>query len=148
MKKITVPVVSKNVIVPFILITLLLVAAFDTVMEISTAKAVLVQLAFYGGSATMAILAALFVQKYSYKKGTLLGLGLYAFGTLLFYPAAQFDEFCFFLLSLYIVTFRLDFLETTANPFILLINDSETATRIREVELKYSINYPTKIQFF
>lgn len=73
MKKITAPVVSKNVIVPFILITLLLVAAFDTVMEISTAKAVLVQLAFYGGAATMAILAALFVQKYSYKKVTLLG---------------------------------------------------------------------------
>ena len=142
MKKITVPVVSKDVIVPFILITSLfalwgfanditnpMVAAFATVMEISTAKAALVQLAFYGGYATMAIPAALFVQKYSYKKGILFGLGLYAFGALLFYPAAQFEEFSFFLLSLYIITFGLAFLETTANPFILLMGDAETATR-------------------
>ena len=70
-----IPVVSKEVLVPFILITSLfalwgfanditypMVAAFGTVMEISTAKAALVQFAFYGGYATMAIPAALFVE--------------------------------------------------------------------------------------
>lgn len=88
-----VPVVSKEFLLPFIIITSLfalwgfanditnpMVAAFGTVMEISTAKAALVQLAFYGGYATMAIPAALFVRKYSYKKGILLGLSLYAIG--------------------------------------------------------------------
>lgn len=93
MKDITTPVVSKDVVVPFILITSLfalwgfanditnpMVAAFGTVMEISTAKAALVQLAFYGGYATMAIPAALFVRRYSYKKGILFGLVLYAIG--------------------------------------------------------------------
>ncbi|MEO9572281.1 MAG: MFS transporter, partial [Polaribacter sp.] len=105
-----IPVVSKEYLLPFIVITSLfslwgfanditnpMVAAFKTVMEISTAKAALVQLAFYGGYATMAIPAALFVRKYSYKSGILLGLAMYAIGALLFYPAAEFEMFEFFL---------------------------------------------------
>lgn len=137
-----IPVVSKEFLIPFIIITSLfslwgfanditnpMVAAFGTVMEISTAKAALVQLAFYGGYATMAIPAALFVRKYSYKKGILLGLTLYAVGALLFYPAAKFEVFGFFLGSLYILTFGLAFLETTANPFILSMGDERTATQ-------------------
>jgi FHS family L-fucose permease-like MFS transporter len=106
-----------------------MVAAFKTVMEISTAKAALIQFAFYGGYATMAIPAALYVKRYSYKKGILVGLGLYACGALLFYPAAKYEVFEFFLLSLYILTFGLAFLETTANPYILSMGDEETATR-------------------
>ena len=137
-----IPVVSKEVLIPFIIITSLfalwgfanditnpMVAAFGTVMEISTAKAALVQLAFYGGYATMAIPAALFVRKYSYKTGILLGLTLYATGALLFYPAAKFEVFGFFLGSLYILTFGLAFLETTANPYILSMGDERTATQ-------------------
>ncbi len=135
-------VVSKEVLVPFILITSLfalwgfanditnpMVAAFKTVMEMSNAKAALIQFAFYGGYATMAIPAALFVKKFSYKKGILLGLTLYAVGALLFYPAARFEMFGFFLVSLYILTFGLAFLETTANPYILSMGDEKTATR-------------------
>jgi FHS family L-fucose permease-like MFS transporter len=135
-------VVSRQVIVPFVLITSLfalwgfanditnpMVAAFQTVMEISTSKAALIQFAFYGGYATMAIPAALFVQKYNYKKGIILGLALYATGALLFFPAAQYEIFEFFLVSLYILTFGLAFLETTANPYILSMGDKRTATR-------------------
>ena len=59
----------------------------------------------------------------------MLGLALYAVGALLFYPAARFEEFIFFLLSLYILTFGLAFLETTANPYILEMGPEETATR-------------------
>jgi len=135
-------VISRELLVPFILITSLfslwgfanditnpMVAAFKTVMEISNAKAALIQFAFYGGYATMAIPAALYVKRYSYKKGILVGLALYALGALLFYPAAKYEIFEFFLLSLYILTFGLAFLETTANPYILSMGDEETATR-------------------
>lgn len=135
-------VVEKKYILPFILITSLfafwgfanditnpMVAAFKTIMEISNAKASLVQFAFYGGYATMAIPAALFAQRYSYKKGILLGLALYATGALLFWPAAQQQSFGFFLGSLYILTFGLAFLETTANPLILSLGSKETSTR-------------------
>ncbi len=136
-------VVEKKYILPFILITSLfflwgiandltnpMVSAFKKVMpELSNFEAALVQLAFYGGYATMAIPAALFIRKFSYKSGILVGLALYAVGALLFYPAAAFEEYSFFLISLYILTFGLAFLETTSNPFILFMGDSETATR-------------------
>lgn len=136
------PLVPKKYLFTFILITSLfalwgvanditnpMVAAFQTVMELSAAKASLIQFAFYGGYATMAIPAALFIRKYSYKSGILLGLGLYAVGALLFIPAASFQEFSYFCFSLYILTFGLAFLETTANPFILSLGDKESSTR-------------------
>lgn len=135
-------VVDKKLLVPFVLITSLfalwgfanditnpMVAAFKTVMEISNAKAAMVQFAFYGGYATMAIPAALIIKRYSYKLGIIIGLALYAIGALLFFPAAQFEIFGFFLVSLYILTFGLAFLETTANPYILSMGDPATATR-------------------
>lgn len=136
------PLVERRFLVPFILITSLfalwgfanditnpMVAAFQTIMEISAAKASLIQMAFYGGYATMAIPAALFIRKYSYKSGILLGLGLYALGAFLFIPAAIYEEFSFFCISLYILTFGLAFLETTANPYILSLGSKESSTR-------------------
>ena len=134
--------VEKKYLLTFILITSLfalwgfanditnpMVAAFQTVMELSAAKASLVQFAFYGGYATMAIPAALFARRYSYKKGILLGLILYAIGAFMFIPAANRQEFGFFCVSLYVLTFGLAFLETTANPYILLLGSKETSTR-------------------
>ncbi len=106
-----------------------MVAAFQTVMELPASEASMVQFAFYGGYATMAVPAALFIRRYSYKSGILLGLALYAVGAFLFIPAAIYQRFSFFCLSLYILTFGLAFLETTANPFILSLGDRKTATR-------------------
>ena len=135
-------VLEKKYLVPFILITSLfalwgfanditnpMVAVFQTVMEIPASEAALVQFAFYGGYGTMAIPAALFASRYSYKAGILLGLALYAVGAFLFWPAAKYEVFNFFLISLYILTFVLAFLETTANPYILAMGDPQTATR-------------------
>jgi FHS family L-fucose permease-like MFS transporter len=134
--------VEKKYLVPFILITSLfalwgfanditnpMVAAFQTLMELSAAKASLVQFAFYGGYATMAVPAALFIRKYSYKSGILVGLALYAIGAFMFIPAAAYQEFTFFCISLYVLTFGLAFLETTANPLILSLGNPQTATR-------------------
>lgn len=136
------PLIEKRYLLPFILITALfalwgfanditnpMVAAFQTVMEISATKASLIQFAFYGGYATMAIPAALFIRRFSYKSGILLGLALYAVGAFLFIPAANLEEFSFFCVSLYVLTFGLAFLETTANPYILSLGSKETSTR-------------------
>lgn len=134
--------VERKYLLTFILITSLfalwgfanditnpMVAAFQTVMELSAAKASLVQFAFYGGYATMAIPAAIFAKRYSYKKGILLGLILYAIGAFMFIPAANRQEFAYFCASLYVLTFGLAFLETTANPYILSLGSKETSTR-------------------
>ena len=135
-------VVSKKVIIPFILVTFLfalwgfanavtdpMVQAFKKVLELTNSQAAWVQMAFYGGYFCMALPAALFVRKYSYKTGVLIGLGLYAIGALLFYPAATTEQFWFFCLGLYVLTFGLAFLETTANPYILAMGEPETATQ-------------------
>lgn len=134
--------VPKNLVLPFILITSLfalwgfanditnpMVAAFKRVLELNNTQASWVQLAFYGGYFTMALPAAFFIKKYSYKTGVLLGLGLYAFGACLFYPAAAWESYGFFLCALYILTFGLAFLETTANPYILSMGPEATATQ-------------------
>ena len=136
------PVVPKKVIIPFILITSLfalwgfanavtdpMVQAFKKVLELSNSQAAWVQMAFYGGYFCMAIPAALFMRKYSYKVGILIGLGLYATGALLFYPAAISEAFWFFCLGLYILTFGLAFLETAANPYALAMGPKQTATQ-------------------
>lgn len=136
------PVVPKSILLPFILITSLfalwgfanavtdpMVTAFKKVLELDNFQASLVQLAFYGGYFTMALPAALFIRKYSYKVGIIIGLTLYATGALLFYPAAVTEQFFFFLAGLYILTFGLAFLETSANPYILAMGEQETATQ-------------------
>lgn len=137
-----IPVVPKKLLLPFILVTSLfalwgfanavtdpMVQAFKKVLELSNSQAAWVQMAFYGGYFCMALPAALFVRKFSYKTGVLVGLSLYAIGALLFYPAATTEMFWFFCLGLYVLTFGLAFLETTANPYILAMGDQKTATQ-------------------
>ncbi|WP_442845762.1 L-fucose:H+ symporter permease [Leeuwenhoekiella sp. H156] len=137
-----IPVVPMKLLVPFVLVTSLfalwgfanavtdpMVQAFKKVLELSNSQAAWVQMAFYGGYFCMALPAALFVRKFSYKSGVLVGLTLYSAGALLFYPAATTGLFWFFCLGLYILTFGLAFLETTANPYILAMGDPKTATQ-------------------
>ena len=136
------PVVAAAFLVPFALVTTLfafwgfandvtnpLVRAFQEIFLISSAQSSLVQTAFYGGYATMALPAAIFIRRFSYKAGILVGLTLYATGALLFIPASITMMFWVFLLALYILTFGLAFLETTANPYILAMGPESTATR-------------------
>ena len=104
-----------------------MVQAFKKVLELSNSEAAWVQMAFYGGYFSMALPAALFIRKYDYKKGVLVGLALYSIGSLIFYPATTTQEFWFFCLGLYIITFGLAFLETTANPYILSMGDPKFA---------------------
>ena len=137
-----IPVVPKKNLIPFILVTSLfalwgfanavtdpMVQAFKKVLELSNSEAAWVQMAFYGGYFCMALPAAMFMRKYSYKVGILIGLALYATGALLFYPAAQSESFVFFCLGLYVLTFGLAFLETAANPYALAMGAKETATQ-------------------
>jgi FHS family L-fucose permease-like MFS transporter len=106
-----------------------MVAAFKNVLLLSHFESSLVQAAFYGGYCVMAIPAALFIRRFTYKSGILAGLGLYAVGCLLFIPAGDARDFSFFLAAYFIMTSGLAFLETTANPYILSLGPDETAAR-------------------
>lgn len=129
-------------ILPFILVTTCfalwgfanditnpMVKAFSKIFRMSVTDGALVQVAFYGGYFAMAFPAAMFIRKYSYKAGILLGLGMYALGALLFFPAMMTGEYYPFLLAYFILTCGLSFLETSSNPYILSMGTEETATR-------------------
>jgi FHS family L-fucose permease-like MFS transporter len=135
-------VLPHGVIIPFILVTSLfslwgfanditnpMVAAFKNILLISNFESSLVQFAFYGGYCVMAIPAAIFIKRFSYKAGILLGLALYAAGCLLFIPSGWMMAFWAFLIAYFIMTCGLSFLETSANPYILAMGPEETATQ-------------------
>jgi FHS family L-fucose permease-like MFS transporter len=110
-------------------ITQPMVKLFSRIFRMSVTEGTLVQVAFYCGYFVMAVPAALFIRRYSFKAGILMGLALYAIGALLFFPAQQIGNFYPFLGAYFILTCGLSFLETSANPFILAMGDPQTATR-------------------
>lgn len=131
-----------NYFLPFILVTTCfalwgfanditnpMVKGFSKIFRMSVTEGALVQVAFYGGYFAMALPAALFIKRYSYKAGILFGLLLYAVGSLLFIPAAWTGVYWPFLMAYFILTCGLSFLETSANPLILLMGEKENATR-------------------
>ena len=106
-----------------------MVKSFSKIFRMSVTQGALVQVAFYGGYFCMALPAALFIRKFSYKTGILMGLGLYAVGALMFLPAASIGSYWPFLAAYFILTCGLSFLETSANPYILSMGEPENATR-------------------
>ena len=142
MEKKSIKILDKKNLLPFVLVSSLfalwgfannltdpMVQAFKKVLELSNSEAAWIQMAFYGGYFSMAFPAALLMKKYSYKLGIIIGLSFYSIGALLFYPAAVTEKFWFFCLGLYILTFGLAFLETSANPYILSLGHKKTSTQ-------------------
>ncbi len=135
-------VISKSILIPFVLITSCfalwgfanditnpMVKAFSRILMMSNFEGALVQFAFYGGYFVMAFPAALFIKRFSYKAGILVGLGLYAGGAFIFFPASLSQAFWPFLMAYFILTCGLSFLETSANPYIMSMGSEQTATR-------------------
>lgn len=133
---------EKKYLLPFALVTSLfllwglannmtdtLLAAFKRIMDMSDAQTSLIQFAFYGSYFCFALPAAIFISRHSFKSGIILGLLLYAAGTILFLPAAYAASYGFYLVAIYIMAGGCSVLETTANPYILSMGSPETATR-------------------
>ena len=131
-----------NYLIPFVLITACfalwgfanditnpMVKAFSKIFRMSVTEGTLTQVAFYGGYFAMALPAALFIRKFNYKSGILMGLGLYAAGAFLFIAARSTGTYWPFLVAYFILTCGLSFLETSANPYILAMGSPQTATR-------------------
>ena len=134
--------IEKKYLVPFCLVTLLfllwgmannmtdtLLSAFKRIMSMTDTQTSLIQFAFYGSYFCFARPAALFIRKYSYKSGVILGLVLYAAGAILFFPASKAASYAFYLIAIYILAGGCSILETTANPYILAMGSPATATR-------------------
>ncbi|OQX97789.1 MAG: L-fucose:H+ symporter permease [Bacteroidetes bacterium 4572_117] len=144
-----IPLVPKNVILPFILLTTLffawavpnnltdtMLAAFKRIMSLSDTKTAWIQISCYLlGYGFFAIPGALFIKKYTYKAGVMLGLGLYALGAFLFFPAMLTSEgsmnlsFIMYLAAILILFAGLSILETSTNSYVLVIGPEQTATQ-------------------
>lgn len=137
------PIVPRNILFPFVLLATCfamwglsnnmtdpLVKAFLKIFpELNTAQTALIQNAFYGAYFVLAIPGAVIARKFGYKKGVLIGLGIYILGGLLFYPASLMLQFSPFLIAFFVLAGGLSILETNANPYIMAMGPEETATR-------------------
>lgn len=141
--------VPKGIVWPFILLTLLffawavpnnltdtMLAAFKRIMSLSDSKTAWIQVVCYLlGYGCFAIPGAIFIKRYSYKSGVLLGLGLYSLGTFLFYPASKVAVvnnsfgYIMFLFAILVLFAGLSILETSTNSYVLALGPSDTATR-------------------
>ncbi len=136
------PLVPKEYLLPFILLTSLffawglannmtdtLLSAFKKIMSMSDFQTSWIQIAFYFSYFCLALPAAILIKKTTYKTGIIMGLLMFITGALLFYPSSQTMVYGHFLVSLYILAGGLSILETTSNPYVILMGPEETATR-------------------
>jgi FHS family L-fucose permease-like MFS transporter len=137
------PIIPREYLLPFILLTTCfaawglannmtdpLVSAFKGIFTgMSNFQSALVQFSFYGAYFVLALPAAFLIKRFSYKTGVLTGLGLFALGSLLFYPASQAMQFGYFLFAIFILAGGLSILETACNPYIIALGPEETATQ-------------------
>ena len=106
-----------------------LVPAFQKIFTMDQSKAGLVQVAFYGAYAVLAIFAAVLAEEFSYRKGVLIGLAIYIAGALLYIPACIAQSFDIYFIAIFIVAGGCSLLETTCNPYVLSLGDQDTAVR-------------------
>jgi FHS family L-fucose permease-like MFS transporter len=135
------PLVERRYLVPFVLVTSLffswalaaalndvLIRQFQKALDLTRTQSSLIQLAFYIGYFCAAIPAGLLIRRWGYKTAILVGLGCYAAGAFLFYPAAEMREYGLFLTALYIIAIGLACLETAANPYISILGQPQSAS--------------------
>lgn len=141
--------IPKGIAWPFALLTILffawavpnnmtdtMLAAFKRIMSLTDAKTAWIQVVCYFlGYGCLAVPAAMFIQKHTYKSGVQLGLAVYAAGALLFYPAMKVSAlnveigFYVYLLAIFVLFSGLSILETSTNSFICALGDERTATQ-------------------
>jgi FHS family L-fucose permease-like MFS transporter len=134
--------IAKSLRIPFILLVLcftawgaaanltdILVGVFRGIFDMSNFQSSLVQFAYYGAYFLLALPAGFINDRYGYKTGVLVGLGLAALGGVLFVPASQILVYEMFLIALFVLAAGLSILETSANPFVIAMGSEQTATR-------------------
>lgn len=132
---------NRTPILQFILVTILfamwaiasslndiLITQFKAVFDLSDLATAFVQSAFYGGYFIIAIPAAMFIKKTSYKFGIMAGLAFFAVGCFLFFPASRMAVYEVFLFAIFVEAIGLSFLETSSNTYSTLLGPRRLAT--------------------
>ena len=106
-----------------------LVPAFQRIFTMDPSRAGLVQVAFYGAYAVLALFASIIAEEFSYRIGVLAGLAVYVIGSLLYIPACVYASFDIYFVAIFTVAAGCSLLETTCNPYVLSLGDESTAVR-------------------
>ena len=106
-----------------------LVPAFQRIFTMDQSKAVLVQVAFYGAYAVLALFTSILVEEFSFRAGVLIGLGVYVCGALLYIPACLQQSFDFYFIGIFVVAGGCAILEASSNSCMLALGDPKTAIR-------------------
>ena len=142
---------GKSYLVPFILITSLFLLwgfahglldvlnkHFQGVFTMTKAESGLVQFSTYIAYFLMALPAGMFMKRFGYKKGIILGLCLFAVGAFAFIPAAYLHSASPFLIALFVIACGLCILETAANPYSTILGPEESGAQ--RLNLSQSFN--------
>ena len=97
--------------------------------SLSTLQSSLIDSAVFIAYFVMALPAGYIIKNYGYKAGIITGLALFAIGSFLFIPAANTQQYAFFLTALFVIACGLTILETAANPYASLLGDPASATQ-------------------
>jgi len=122
-----------------------MLAAFKRIMSLTDTKTALIQVAcYFFGYGCFALPGALFIKRFTYKSGVMLGLSMYALGTFMFYPAMLISRgstdigFFMYLFAILILFAGLSILETSANSYVCAIGSESTA--IQRLNFAQSFN--------
>ncbi len=107
----------------------ILIRQFQKALALTRGEAGFIQFVFYLAYFVWALPAGLLLRRFGYRAGLLTGLGLYALGALLFFPAADMHRYWAFLLALFVLASGAAFLETSANPYVARFGDPSRASQ-------------------
>jgi MFS transporter, FHS family, L-fucose permease len=106
----------------------ILIPHLKSVFTLSYTQAMLIQFCFFAAYFVMSYPAGYLVEKLGYKTGIITGLAVAGFGCLLFYPAAGIRSYPFFLGALFILASGITLLQVSANPYVAILGEPETAS--------------------
>lgn len=140
MQNVKKPLIAKQYRLPFVLITSLffmwgfaraildvLNKHFQESMDISLVESTMIQATTYIAYALMALPAGIFITKFGYRRGVVMGLLLFGLGSLVFIPGEAMSSFALFLAALFVIGCGLAVLETAANPYAAELGDPSSA---------------------
>ena len=106
-----------------------LVPAFQRIFTMDQDRAVLVQVAFYGAYAVLALFTSILVEEFSFRTGILIGLAVYVCGALLYIPACIRQSFDFYFIGIFVVAGGCAILEASSNSCMLALGEAKSAIR-------------------
>ncbi len=106
-----------------------LIPHLKAVFSLNYVQAMLVQFCFFGAYFLVSLPAGQVVRRWGYQRGMVMGLVIAAIGCALFYPAATFQTYGWFLGALFVLASGVTLLQVAANPYVTLLGPEQEASR-------------------